>query len=205
VEGVGAIRASPLSKARSKRSAIQMKSHWVSECNEGFPDSCVLPLSLLTVFSAVVSSYYSCPTHRLRGRVPPTFLRISPAAKAFIYKWTGIAMFCAASFSFAQSGPDLSKLPSQYFTMKQQHLWQTLNLSQDQQERIKPFLEQETFEAGQTLADSSLSHKDKLNRWEKMVRASDENIKPFLSQPQLDKLQELRKEQKQDLKKIVPE
>ncbi len=32
-----------------------------------------------------------------------------------------------------QSGPDLSKLPGQYFTMKQQHLSQALTLSEDQQ------------------------------------------------------------------------
>jgi len=114
-------------------------------------------------------------------------------------------MLCVASFSVAQGGPDLSKLPSLYFTQKQQHLWLALNLSQDQQDRINPVLEKETREAEQILADSSLSRKDKLNRWEKIVRSSDENIKPFLSQPQLDKLQELRKEQKQNLKKIVPE
>ena len=114
-------------------------------------------------------------------------------------------MLCAASFSVAQNGPDLSKLPTNYFTMKQNRLWQALNLSQDQQDRINPFLKQETNEAGQTLADPTLSRKDKLSRWEKVIRSSDENIKPFLSQRQLNKLQELRKEEKQDLKKIVPD
>lgn len=135
-----------------------------------------------------------------------TIPQISPAAKAFVCKWaTGIAILWATSFSVTQSGLDLSKLPAQYFTQKQQHLWQALNLSQDQQDKINPLLEQETAEAGQILADPSLSRKEKLSRWERMVRSSDENIKPFLSQRQLDKLQELRKDQKQDLKKIVSE
>ena len=128
---------------------------------------------------------------------------ISPGP--FICRSTLMATLFAAILSFAQSGPDLSKLPSQYFTMKQQQLWQPLNLSQDQQAKIQPFLEQETLDARQTLADSSLSRKDKLSQWEKIVRSSDENIKPFLSKQQLDTLQELRKQQKQDLKKIVPD
>jgi hypothetical protein len=114
-------------------------------------------------------------------------------------------VLCAGSLSVAQSGPDLSKLPTEYFTMRQHRLWQALNLSQDQQDKINPFLEQETNEAGQILVDPALPRKDKLSRWEKIIRSSDENIKPFLSQRQSDKLQELRKEQKQDLKKIVPQ
>ncbi len=117
----------------------------------------------------------------------------------------GIAMLCAASFSAAQSALDLSKLPSQYFTQKQQCLWQALNLSQDQQDRISSLLEQETSEAEQVLVDTTLSRKDRLSRWENLVRSYDENIKPFLSQQQWEKLQELRKKQKQDLKKILPE
>jgi hypothetical protein len=105
----------------------------------------------------------------------------------------------------ASSGPDLSKVPGQYFTMKQQRLSQTLNLSDDQQARIKPFLEQETGEVGQIFDNPALSRKDKLNRWEKIVESSDDKIKPFLSQTQLQKLQDLRKQQMQDLKKLISE
>jgi len=50
-----------------------------------------------------------------------------------------------------------------------------------------------------------LSRKEKLNRWEKIVRSSDEKIKPFLSQVQVDKLQELRKGQKQEMKRLLAE
>jgi hypothetical protein len=103
----------------------------------------------------------------------------------------------------AQSGLDLSKIPSQYFSMKQQHLSQVLDLSEDQRTKIRPILEQEAGEATQFLGSPVVSRKEQLKRWEKLVRASDEKLKPFLSSSQVEKLQQLRREQKQDLKKII--
>lgn len=100
-------------------------------------------------------------------------------------------------------GPDLSKLPSQYFVMKQQHLSTALNLSVEQQAKIKPILEQETGEAKQFLGNPVLSRKEQLNRWEKLVNSSDEKLKPFLTESQAGKLQDLRKDQKQELKKLI--
>jgi hypothetical protein len=102
-------------------------------------------------------------------------------------------------------GPDWSRLPSQYFSMKQHHLSETLDLTQDQQAKIKPILEQEAGEAGQVLGNPVLSSKDQLNRWEEIVRSSDGKLIPFLSQAQVTKLQQLRNEQKQELKRIIAE
>lgn len=103
----------------------------------------------------------------------------------------------------ATPGLDWSKAPGQYFSMKQQHLSEALDLSDEQQAKIKPSLEQETGEVGQIMGNPVLSRADKLNRWEKIVRSSDERIKPFLSQAQLNKLRQMRKEQKQELKKMI--
>ena len=103
----------------------------------------------------------------------------------------------------AQSGLDLSKIPSQYFSMKQKHLSQVLELSEDQLTKIQPVLEQEAGEAAQFLGSPVLSRKEQLKRWEALVRASDEKIKAFLSSSQVEKLQQLRREQKHDLKKII--
>lgn len=47
------------------------------------------------------------------------------------------------------------------------------------------------------------SHVDEVNQYKRLVRASDEKIKPLLSASQLQKLQNLRKEQKQDLEEII--
>jgi hypothetical protein len=104
-----------------------------------------------------------------------------------------------------QSGLDWSKLPSQYFSMKQQHLSENLDLTLDQQAKIKPILQQEAGEAGQVLGNPVLSQKDQLNRWEKILRSSDAKLKTFLTQAQFAKLQELRNEQKQELKRMIAE
>jgi hypothetical protein len=100
---------------------------------------------------------------------------------------------------------DWSKAPGQYFSMKQQHISEALGLTADQQANIKPILEQETGEVGQILQNPVLSRKDKLNKYEKMVEISDAKIKPFLSTTQLNKLLDLRKEQRKELKRLIAE
>ena len=103
----------------------------------------------------------------------------------------------------AGSGIDWSKLPSQYFSMKQRHLSESLNLTNDQQTKIRPLLEQEAAEANQFLGNPVVSRKDQLNLWGKLVQSFDEKMKPLLSSAQIVKLQELRKQQKKDLKKLI--
>lgn len=105
----------------------------------------------------------------------------------------------------AQRGIDWSKAPGQYFSIKLQHLSETLNLSEDQQATIKPTLEQESGEVGQIMKNPVLTRKEKLSRFEKIVRASDAKIKPILSTTQLQKLEKLRREQKKDVKTYVAE
>jgi hypothetical protein len=102
-----------------------------------------------------------------------------------------------------ERGPDWSKATSQYFVLKQQTLSETLGLSEQQQIKIKPILEQEAGEAGQFLGNPALSRKEQVTRWEKLVRASDAKIEPLLSQVQVKKLRQLRKEQKQELGRIA--
>jgi hypothetical protein len=102
-----------------------------------------------------------------------------------------------------QPAIDLSKVPSQYFSMKMQHLTEVLNLSDQQQTQIKPIVEQETGEVGQIVGNPVLSTKDKLNRFQKIVKSSDEKIKPLLSQDQVAKLLSLRKEQKDKVKQYL--
>jgi hypothetical protein len=103
----------------------------------------------------------------------------------------------------AESGLDWSRAPSQYFSLKVEHLSKVLNLSDDQQAKIKRFLEQEAGELRTLWNNPGLSRKDKLNRLEKIVRSSDKKIKPLLSQSQVQKLEELRKEQKIELKQHI--
>ena len=105
----------------------------------------------------------------------------------------------------AQKGIDWSKARGQYFTMKEQHLSEALDLSEDQQAKIKPLIEQESGEAGMILWTPVVPAKDRLKQFEKIVSASDAKIKAFLSPAQVNKLAELRKEQKVELKKLIAE
>jgi hypothetical protein len=98
------------------------------------------------------------------------------------------------------NGLDWSKAPSQYFSLKMQHLTQVLNLSDEQQKSIKPILEQESGELSYLWNNPAISQREKLDRLEKTVQASDQKIIPRLSQEQREKLQALRKEQKEELK-----
>ena len=105
----------------------------------------------------------------------------------------------------AQDGLDLDRLPGQYFSLKLQHLSETLNLSEEQRNKIKPIVEQEGAEMGQFWANPVLSFDDKVKGWEKVVRSSDKKLKPFLSTDQVRKFQEMRKEQKKKLEQIKVE
>ena len=98
-----------------------------------------------------------------------------------------------------------AKARGQYFSMKQQHLSEVLNLTDEQQAKIKPLLEHETAEAGEVLWNPVLSPKDRLKRYEKVVSSSDVKIKAFLSPTQIDKLEELRKEQRDKVKRAILE
>ncbi len=98
---------------------------------------------------------------------------------------------------------DRSQACGEYFSKKLQHLSEILALTEGQQAQIRPILEQETGEVGQICHNPAFSREQKLNRYKKIVGASDEKIKPLLSAPQLQRLQDLRKGQKRDLEGII--
>jgi hypothetical protein len=102
----------------------------------------------------------------------------------------------------AQS-PDWSQACGQYFSKKVQHLSEILVLTTSQQAEIKPILDQEAGDVTEICLDPVLSRVDKVNQYKRLVRASDEKIKPVLSPSQLQQLTNLRKEQKQGLEEII--
>ena len=104
-----------------------------------------------------------------------------------------------------EKGIDWSKAPSQYFSMKQRHLSEALDLTDDQQAKVKPLIEQESGEAGSILWTPVVSPKDRLKQYQKIVKASDAKIKPLLSRAQVAKLEELRKQQRVEAKKLIAE
>ena len=98
---------------------------------------------------------------------------------------------------------DWSKAPGHYFSMKMKNLTQNLNLSDEQQAKIKPIAEQESAEANGVIFTPVVSRKDRLSQWEKIVRKSDANIKPIVTEAQWQKLQEMRKDQKRELQDLI--
>ena len=96
---------------------------------------------------------------------------------------------------------DWSKAPSQYFSMKLQHLTEVLNLNEEQRNKIRTLLEQETGDVAPLWHNAALSREDKVSRWEKIVAGSDQKISSFLSGEQTQKLKQMRKEQKAELKR----
>jgi hypothetical protein len=102
-------------------------------------------------------------------------------------------------------GIDWSKAHSQYFSMKQRHLSEALNLTDDQQAKLKPLIEQESGEVGSILWSPVISSKERVKQYQKIVKASDAKIKPLLSRPQVAKLEELRKQQRGELKQLIAE
>jgi hypothetical protein len=114
--------------------------------------------------------------------------------KAFV-----VAVICLAAIAaWGQELSDkLASAPGQYFSMKMQHLTEVLALSDDQQAKIKPIVEQETTNLTGLWRNPALSPKDKVKKLKGVVAASDQQIKPVLKADQLTKLQQLRTEQKQ--------
>ena len=105
--------------------------------------------------------------------------------------------------SVPAAGLDLSRAPSEYFAQKLKHLSDKLSLTAEQQAKIKPILEQEAGDAGQMISNPVLSNDDKLKKLENIVRSSDDQLKPILSADQWQTLQDMRKQQRRELRESL--
>lgn len=92
---------------------------------------------------------------------------------------------------------------STYFTTKIQNLKQQLSLSDEQLAKLKPITEQEVGYFEEIRGNPALSSKEKMKRLEEIVRNSDSQMKTMLSAEQWQKLQTMRKQQKNELKKFA--
>jgi len=100
---------------------------------------------------------------------------------------------------------DRSKAPGQYFEMKMQNLTDALDLSAEQQRRIKPILEHEASNAGEVCFNPSIPRKERLSKWHRVVESSDKQMKPMLTESQWAKLQDIRQDQRKELKQLIDE
>lgn len=100
---------------------------------------------------------------------------------------------------------DLTRICGQYFSLNLQRLSKDLVLTEEQQIKIRPILEQEAGEVDEICFNPALSQKEQLNRFDKIVRTSDKQILPLLSATQMRQLQDIRKEQQQNAKRLTAE
>ena len=103
----------------------------------------------------------------------------------------------------ASSLPSGPPTPREYFSEKSQELTAKLELSPDQEAKVRPIFQEETDRASQVATSSPLSLEEKLNQLEKIIRSSDQKLKPLLSETQVETLQDVRKNQKRDTKEFI--
>ena len=80
------------------------------------------------------------------------------------------------------------------------HLTKRLNLSDDQQTKIKPILEDQQNQMQQLRADNSTSREDRWKKMREIHENSDNQIKSVLNEDQQKKFDEMREEQRSRMK-----
>lgn len=76
------------------------------------------------------------------------------------------------------------------------HLTQKLNLTDDQQAKLKPILEDQRKQMEQIHNDSSLSREDRFSKMQQVRASSDTQIKAVLTADQQKKFDKMREEQR---------
>lgn len=118
--------------------------------------------------------------------------------------WTSIAIaLCSAQQADSVPVDAMKAGSTPYFMTKMENLTTKLELTPDQQAKLEPIAMQETNLLNGIRGDSGYSRKQKLARLKQVVLESDKQMKPWLSAQQWEKLQALRKDQKEQLKQYA--
>jgi len=80
------------------------------------------------------------------------------------------------------------------------HLTKKLNLSDDQQAKVKPILEEQRSQMEQLRADNSGSRQDRWKKMREIHENSDNQIKSLLNEDQQKQFDEMREEQRSRMK-----
>jgi|ERR1035437_151491 hypothetical protein len=108
------------------------------------------------------------------------------------------AVLAASTGVYSQMGPDQGggqwgNGPRQPMTADQrlQHMTQELNLSDAQQEQIKPILESEAVQMQALRAESSLSPQERMSKMTLIRQSTSERTKPILNADQQQKYEQM--------------
>ncbi len=113
-----------------------------------------------------------------------------------------IALLAGSTAVYAQMSPDqgggsMGHGPHQMMTAEQrlQHLTQQLNLSDAQQQQIKPILENESKQMQALRQNSSLSQQDRMTQMTQIRQGTSEQIKSVLNADQQQKYEQMMSHQ----------
>jgi len=113
-----------------------------------------------------------------------------------------LALLAGSTALYAQMGPEqgggqMGHGPHQRMTADQrlQHMTQQLNLSDAQQQQIKPILENEDKQMQALHENSSLSQQDRMTQMMQIRQGTSEQIKPILNPDQQQKYQQMMSHQ----------
>jgi periplasmic protein CpxP/Spy len=104
------------------------------------------------------------------------------------------ALYAQMSQGADQSGPPqrgMQMSPEQ----RLQHMTKQLNLSEDQQQKIKPILEQESQQMQALHQDSTISQQDRRSKMMQIRQDTMSQIKPILNSDQQKKLEDMQSRQ----------
>lgn len=146
------------------------------------------PFSTVALFAAATAwQTVSKEFHRMR--------------KALMCALLGAALACSGTALYAQTaegagqGGGQHQMPSP--EMRLQHMTRMLDLSSDQQAKIKPILENESQQMQSLHQDTSMSQQDRMAKMREIRQSTMSQIKPILTAEQQQKLQQMRQEHMQ--------
>lgn len=90
-----------------------------------------------------------------------------------------------------------------YFSTRLERMSDQLQLTSDQQAKLKPMIEQETSLMGQIYKNPVLSQKEKLKKYWAIIGATNAKIKPMLNADQLAAFENVQNTQKQKYNELM--
>lgn len=106
-----------------------------------------------------------------------------------------LLFICVGAVAQAQTPPDSSK-----GRMNRRDIYQELNLTKDQQEKVKVIMDKQREEM-ETLRNGSLSREEQRSKMMDIRKKYNEQIDVLLTPEQKEKLAKLRKEQQEEMQK----
>ena len=132
------------------------------------------------------------------------FKELSRMKKAAACVFLSMAMAMCGSALYAQMQDGASQgamhpMGPMSSDQRLQHLTQMLNLTTDQQSKIKPILDNESQQMQALRADTSMSRADRMSKMQSIRETTNSQITPILTPDQQQKYQQMQAQMKQHM------